>query len=372
MLTILTPLAQFLATEGIEGFRLQTYDDKTGDRLDEGEVAEGKASIAVGLIKYADGTPVEPGDELTLQEAWDETYHYLNKVLEPSLDRILNVVLPDNKLMAFASWLYNFGETKARKYSLPRLINERADDYTILEKWQEYIIAGGKPQLGLYRRRLAECLMWLDYDWRPALNADWDTSLSDLVEAAGGEPIEPIVDQELFDEFEIPTRGKDVKREKGSDPTPETPMTIDDAQFLSAEAAGYDGTYADFMSHRTVVTTRNAIEAPKIDVKKPPKPMEDSKTHRGLAKKTAGKEGRDAGAILAGAGSVAGAMNSLSKNTAQTVENAEPLIAGFTFNHIIILAMVAGFGLLIYGAWRMYRGEMIAREGREDGTQLKV
>jgi len=34
--------------------------------------------------------------------------------------------------------------------------------------------------------------------------------------------------------------------------------------------------------------------------------------------------------------------------------------------------MVAGFSLLVYGAWRMYRGEMIAREGREDGTQLKV
>ena len=105
MLSILTPLAQFLATEGIEGFRLQTYDDKTGDRLDEGETAEGKASIAVGLIKYSDGSPVEPGDELTLQEAWDETYHYLNKVLEPSLKRLLVVSLPDNKLMAFASWL---------------------------------------------------------------------------------------------------------------------------------------------------------------------------------------------------------------------------------------------------------------------------
>lgn len=227
MIKVLTPLAQFLATEGIEGFRLQTYDDKTGDRLDEGEVAEGKASIAVGLIKYSDGTPVEPGDELTLQEAWDETYHYLNRVLVPSLERILMVSLPDHKLMAFASWLYNFGETKARRYTLPKLINQEADDFTIIEKWLEYINAGGKPQLGLYRRRLAECLMWMDHDWRPALNADWDTSIFELIEAAGGEVPQPVADPELFED------GADMK--PITDPTPETPLTTDDLNTMQLE-----------------------------------------------------------------------------------------------------------------------------------------
>lgn len=202
MLTIMAPLAQFLATEGVEGFRLQTYDDKTGDRLDVGETPEGRASIAAGLIRYSDGSPVKPGDELTLQEAWDETYHYLNKVLTPALGRLIKIDLPDHKLMAFASWLYNFGESKARKYSLPKLINAGAHDRVITEKWLEYIYAGGKPQLGLYRRRMAEVLMWFDHDWRPALNADWDTSFYDLIEAAGGEvPAEP--DDDLFDEDEV-------------------------------------------------------------------------------------------------------------------------------------------------------------------------
>lgn len=370
MLTMMTPLAQFLGTEGIEGFRLQTYDDKTGDRLDEGETPEGKASIAVGLIKYSDGTPVEPGDELTLQEAWDETYHYLNKILAPALSRLITINLPDHKLMAFASWLYNFGETKARKYTLPKLINAEANDRDIIEKWMQYINAGGVPQLGLYRRRMAEVMMWMDLDWRPALNAGWDDTVFDLIETLGGEvPPEPEpVDEDLFEELEIPTRGRD----KGSDPTPETPITMDDAQFLSAEAAGYDGTYADFMSHRTVVTTRNAIEAPKIDVRKPPKPMEDSETHRGLSKKDSGREGRDVGAILAGAGSMAGAAKGLSRDTAATVENTGPLVAGFTADHFIILAIFAGIGLLVWGLWRMFMGERIAKQGREDGTQLKL
>jgi hypothetical protein len=233
----------------------------------------------------------------------------------------------------------------------------------------------GEPDF--WERRVKEVLMFLGMDWRMAANIPFGTDIIEAIISLGFDGSIPTPgpahDPEIFEELEIPTRGADeMTREKGADPTPETPITMDDAQFLSAEAAGYEGSYADFMSHRTVVTARNAIEAPKIDVKKPPKPMEDSKTHRGLAKKTAGKEGRDVGAILAGAGSMAGAMNSLSKNTAQTVENTQPLVAGFTFNHIIIIAMVVGFSLLVYGAWRMYRGEMIAREGREDGTRLKV
>jgi hypothetical protein len=157
-----------------------------------------------------------------------------------------------------------------------------------------------------------------------------------------------------------------------SDPTPDTPMTMDDRQYLSAKAVGYDGTYADFMGHRTVVTARNAIQAPKIDVKKPPKPMEDSKTHRGLSKKDSGKEGVQIGTILSGAAGAAGTVKALTKDTATTVEAAQPLIAGFTLNHLILIGLMIGIPLAIWGAWRMYRGEMIAREGREDGTQLKV
>ena len=243
MLPIMAPLAQFLATEGIEGIRLQTYDDKTGDRLDEGETPVGKASIAVGLIKYSDGTPVKPGDELTLQEAWDETYHYLNKVLTPALSRLITVNLPDHKLMAFSSWLYNFGETKARGYSLPKLINSGADDRVIIEKWLEYINAGGRPQLGLYRRRMAEVLMWLDYDWRPALNANWETSIFDLIEASGGEVPPALVDDVLFDEDEVTAdlnraqleslkTGKKPAIPKGPAPAPpQKPIALEEVKY---------------------------------------------------------------------------------------------------------------------------------------------
>ena len=370
MLLNMATLAQYLATDGIEGIKLYSYDDATGEKLGPGDTPEGTASIAIGLIKYADGSSVQPGDEITLQEAWDETYHYLNTVLMPAFDRLITVDLSEGQTMAFLSWLFNFGETKARAYTLPKLINAQESERSIIDKWMEYVNAGGKPMLGLKRRRAAEVLLWKGLDWRAALNLSWNDDIFDVIEALGGE-VERDED-DIFDQLEIPTRGKDVKREKGSDPTPETPVTLDDAQFLNAEAVGYDGTFDEFMAHRTSVTARNAIKVPKVDPKKPPKPMEDSKTHRGLAKKTAGKEGRDMGAILAGAGSMAGAINGLSKDASQTVKNTEPFVAGFTFNHIVIMAIFIGLGLLGYGLWRMFMGERIAREGRESAEQPKI
>ena len=72
-------LAAFLATEGIEGSRLEAYDDLTGQTLNEGDTPEGKPTIAFGLTKYKDGQAVEPGDVLDIQEAWDEMFHYLHQ-----------------------------------------------------------------------------------------------------------------------------------------------------------------------------------------------------------------------------------------------------------------------------------------------------
>ena len=362
-----------------EGGNRVAYDDfDPGKKLKPGDKVKGTLTYGPGFTTRPDGSPVQIGDSMTDQEAYDRVRQYIRDEIEPVLDDLIHVPIALSLGNALGSLVFNFGATEVYKWRLWGRINAGEPVGNIIREWIDGTYSSkGVPMLGLWRRRFSELALAFGVDWRAGDNVDWETDPEEFLEILGWDGTmpkpPPIVDEDLFKELEIPTRGAaEVKREKGSDPTPETPITMDDAQFLSAEAAGYEGTYADFMSHRTVVTTRNAIEAPKIDTKKPPKPMEDSKTHRGLAKKTAGKEGRDAGAILAGAGSVAGAMNSLSKNTAQTVENTQPLVAGFTFNHMIILAMVAGFSLLIYGAWRMYRGEMIAREGRGEGTQLKV
>jgi GH24 family phage-related lysozyme (muramidase) len=371
-------LEEFLfISEG--GNRSPAYDDfQPWKELQPGDEIKGTLTLGPGFTRHADGSPIQIGDTMSDQEAYERLRAYIRDEIEPVLEDLIHVPIAVSMANALGSLVYNFGATEVYGWKLWGRINAGEPAINIINEWIDgTFLSKGVPMLGLWRRRFKELALAFGVDWRAGENVDWEHKPDQFLEMLGWDGTmpkpEPIVDEDLFKELEIPTRGADeMTREKGADPTPETPITMDDAQFLSAEAAGYEGSYADFMSHRTVVTTRNAIEAPKIDVKKPPKPMEDSKTHRGLAKKTSGKEGRDVGAILAGAGSVAGAMNSLTKNTAQTVENTQPLVAGFTLNHIIIMAMVLGFSLLVYGAWRMYRGEMIAREGRQDGTQLKV
>lgn len=331
MLPMMAPLAQFLATEGIEGIRLQSYDDKTGDRLDVGEVAEGKASIAVGLIKYSDGSRVQPGDELTLQEAWDETYHYLDKVLAPALGRLITVNLPDHKLMAFASWLYNFGETKARGYSLPKLINRGADDRVIIEKWMEYINAGGKPELGLYRRRMAEVLMWLDLDWRPALNASFDDSVFDLIETLGGEVPPPLVDDILFDEDEVTADLNNqqlvklkTKKVAITAVTPKVPM--ESYEYLSDEQ------------------------------KAEPKVKDVTKAQRG---KAVGKKAISKTAGTAGVGTVVGVATGTAKPVLDMVDK-------YPTTTLLTVGLVLGGVAMVYHFW----SEWQLQKGRDDADSL--
>ena len=365
-----------------EGGNRVAYDDfDPGKRLKPGDKIKGTLTYGPGFTTRPDGSPVQIGDSMTDQEAYDRVRQYIRDEIEPVLDDLIHVPIALSLGNALGSLVFNFGATEVYKWRLWGRINAGEPVGNIIREWIDGTYSSkGVPMLGLWRRRFSELALAFGVDWRAGDNVDWETDPEEFLEILGWDGTmpkpPPIVDKDLFNEdpdLQIPTRGAaEVKREKGSDPTPETPITMDDAQFLSAEAAGYEGSYADFMSHRTVVTTRNAIEAPKIDTKKPPKPMEDSKTHRGLSKRDSGKEGVQIGTILAGASTAAGTVKGVTKDTATTVEVAQPLIAGFTLNHLILIGVFIGVPLMVWGAWRWMRGDMIAREGRQEGTQLKV
>lgn len=380
MLTDPQQLAEYLFVK--EGGNRKAYDDfQPWKDLQPGDEIKGTLTYGPGFTRRADGSPVQVGDTMSDQEAYDRLRKYIVEEIEPVLEDLIHVPIAVSMANALGSLVYNFGATEVYGWRLWGRINAGEPVGDIIREWIDGTFSSkGVPMLGLWRRRFSELALAMGVDWRAGDNVDWETDPEEFLEILGWDGTmpkpEPIVDADLFKEdpdLEIPTRGaSEMKREKGADPTPETPMTLDDAQYVSAEAAGYDGTFDEFMAHRTSVTARNAIKIPKVDPKKPPKPMEDSKTHRGLAKKTAGKEGRDMGAILTGAGAMAGTMKGLTRDTAATVENTQPLVAGFNINHFILMAVIIGLGLLGYGLWRMYRGEMIAREGREETVQTKV
>jgi GH24 family phage-related lysozyme (muramidase) len=374
-------LEEFLfISEG--GNRSPAYDDfQPWKTLEPGDEIKGTLTIGPGFTTRSDGSPVQIGDTMTDQEAYDRLRRYIAEEVEPVLEDLIHVPIATSLANALGSLIYNFGATEVYGWRLWGRINSGEPAINIVNEWIDGTFSSkGVPMLGLWRRRFKELALAFGLEWRAGENVSWEHQPDEFLEVLGWDGAmpkpEPIIDSDLFNEdpeLQIPHRGaNEVTREKGSDPTPETPMTLDDAQFLNAEAVGYDGTYADFMAHRTVVTQRNAIEAPKVDAKKPPKPMEDSKTHRGLSKKDSGKEGVQMGAVLTGAATTMGTMRELTRDTAATAESASPLIGGFTANHLILVGLFIGVPLLIWGAWRMMRGEMIAREGRQEGTQLKV
>jgi hypothetical protein len=73
--------------------------------------------------------------------------------------------------MLLRHFLYNFGYEKTRGYSLTKVIADGPTDNTlealkaweakVIHWWPVYRMAGGKPLLGLYRRRVAELLTFL-------------------------------------------------------------------------------------------------------------------------------------------------------------------------------------------------------------------
>lgn len=308
---------------------------------------------------------VTPDDEIDRDESEFQVHIYFREQIEPVLASTFEGVdLQPHQRDALASMVYNMGPPTTFPKTT-HLIKTSAPIFDILDEWVD---GEWNNALGLYRRRLTEALVFgFGWSWQNAKaateNANWSTGWRTL---AGID--EPETDQEIFEELEIPR----MKREKGADPTPETPITMDDAQFLSAEAAGYQGTYAEFMSHRTVVTARNAIEAPKVDTKQPPKPIEDSETGRGIAKKVSGKDDAWIGAAIGGASTIAGTASGISKDVSAITKNTQTAIGGATLHQLMIVGLIIGGVLLLYGLWKMYRGEQIAKEGRAKATQLKV
>lgn len=355
------------------GNRSPAYDDKQPwKELQPGDEVVGTLTVGPGFTKRRDGSPVQIGDTMTDQEAFERLREYIAEEVEPVLEDLIHVPIATSLANALGSLVFNFGAGEVYGWRLWGRINGGESPLAIINEWVDGTFSSkGEPMLGLWRRRHKEILMAFQQDWRAGDNVSWEDRPDDVLRVMGWDGAmpkpPPIVHENLFKELEIPRQGAPV-----SDPTPETPMTLDDAQYNSARAAGYDGTYADFMGHRTVVTARNAIEAPKIDTKKPPKPMEDSKTHRGLAKETAGKENMTLGTTLTGVAATAATVRELTRDATATVETASPVVGGFTANHLILIGLFIGIPLFGYGAWKAFSGWRIARQGREEGTRLKV
>ena len=339
-----------------EGVSLQAYFDSVG-----------VPTIYAGLTQYRDGSAVQFGDEISEEDGEEELFFYVRDQVEPILTQHFSGVgLQQNERDALASFIFNIGGNSKKWPTLKRLINDPgASTEDICDQWMKYHYAGKKPHLGLYRRRLCEVLVWLGWDYTEAYNAAWNYGYDGNWRA-----IADWHSEDIFEELEIPRRGAEP-----SDPTPDTPVTLDDAQFMGAQAAGYTGSFGEFMAHRTVVRKKNVVSVPQIDMSKPPKPMEDSKTHKGLSKAESGREGVTAGAVLTSGATVLAAVEggaNTAERTLNAADRANDLVFGLSAGDVVTVGLVIGVPLILWGGWRWWAGRMIAYEGRSEAIEPKA
>lgn len=118
-----------------------------------------------------DGRKVEDGLIITQEEADTALQYFVRAVVDP-LVRKHFVCRSQAEHDACASWVYNVRHDRLERgdYSLPSLVNLKARDMeAIANKWLQYVATPGFEN-GLYRRRIAEVLMFMGLPWNvPAI-----------------------------------------------------------------------------------------------------------------------------------------------------------------------------------------------------------
>lgn len=173
-----------------------------GFRADAYLCSAGVPTIGYGSIRYQDRDPVRLGDTISREDAEKLLTHYIATQIDPMVPRLITRPLTQPQYDAFASFLYNFGFEKTRGYSLTQLVNDgpegnsledlQAWEAQLIAKWPVYRMAGSKPLLGLFRRRVAELLTFLhlpsDVAWTlPHMGVDLVALVANL--RAGKAPV---------------------------------------------------------------------------------------------------------------------------------------------------------------------------------------
>lgn len=178
-----------------------------GFRSDAYLCSAGIPTIGFGSIAWDDGERVQLGDTISREDAERLLTIYIARHIDPVVPRLVPRPLTQPQFDAFASFLYNLGEQKARGYTLTRVIADgpQGNDIEALQAWEAllirwwpvYRVAGGKALLGLYRRRVAELLTFLhlpsDVAWTlPHMGVDLTALISNLRKPAQPELAQPM------------------------------------------------------------------------------------------------------------------------------------------------------------------------------------
>ena len=126
-----------------EGFRPVAY-----------KCPAGQWTIGFGSTRYKDGTPVQPGDTISLTDAEDRVDYYCKtNIIYPKGD--FSSVQKD----ALCSLIYNIGQGNFDRSTLKKCI-EKQDWENARKEWMRWTRANGKVLAGLVKRREEECKLF--------------------------------------------------------------------------------------------------------------------------------------------------------------------------------------------------------------------
>tara|TARA_R100000963_G_scaffold35056_1_gene31486 strand:+ start:3645 stop:4796 length:1152 start_codon:yes stop_codon:yes gene_type:complete len=371
-----------------------------GLNLDAHQDTAGNWQIGDGLTSLPDGRKVGPGMSLTPAEYAAASTQTLRK-FEAGVLRLVSKEVQLNQYqfdaLVFLAW--NIGLAAFEDSSVLRMVNaERWEDAayhfgdwiyaTVQNDFNSDGTVRGTPKYGpdgvllakgkvwkrayrgLYRRHLSEACLSLGLDWRDAC----DESVIEL------ESVSEKTDYGWRDRVTYKTPWADVLRVARNHPLP-APKMLGEKEAVMGKTLvlpeNWDDMSADQQtawlnkdqtaklkakSNAAVVVPKKVVVTPNLDPAKEPKAMEESTTHRGLAKKTAGKE---IAIAATGAGGVLGWAMPYANDIAKFAENKSPT---FILGCFFALAMMVA----AYGVWRIISGGKIADYGRENAEGPKV
>ncbi len=115
-------------------------------------------SVGVWTIGYGHTKNVKRGDVISEYQAELFLKQDLTNV-ERELNKISSL-LTQRKYDALCSWVFNLGIGNFNSSTMKKYIMARRSDIDITDQLIRWHNAGGKPLLGLKRRRVAEANMW--------------------------------------------------------------------------------------------------------------------------------------------------------------------------------------------------------------------
>lgn len=119
-------------------------------------------SVGIPTVGYGHTKNVKMGMAITQKQA--EAFLKEDLVSVEKSINALGINFTQGEFDALCSWVFNLGIGNFNSSTMKKKILANAPDMEITEQMIRWVNAGGKPLLGLKRRRSAEANMWLGRD----------------------------------------------------------------------------------------------------------------------------------------------------------------------------------------------------------------